>query len=400
MIRYFHFSLPLLLLFTALGCPGKSEKLPVPAPEVVVESVLVRDVQLYIEETGLTDAYERVEIPARVSGFLREIRYGAGDIVAVGAPLFLIQPEQYQADVKASEGSLMSAQSSLKLAEANLVRTLRLVNQGASTQEDLDTATAHRDEATAAIMQAEAALNVAKLNLSYTDVRSPIKGKVGPSAVDVGNMVGPTGNKSILTTVVGMNPIYVRFDISDSQFNSIRAYNREHKEHETQATRANEGEAAGQQGDTHISDLERFQIPFEMSLIVGSTTKTGEYPYRGVIETAYNTIDPSTGTVTIRGKIPNEDYVVFPGQICRVRIPIWTTPDAVLVRQEAIGTDMSQRYVYVVDDKNTVHRRVIEFGTLQADGTRIVTKGLEKGERYIVNGIQKVRDGSQVKIRE
>jgi RND family efflux transporter MFP subunit len=371
-----------------------------PVSEVVVESVLVRDVQPYIEATGVTNAHERVEIPARVSGFLKEIRYAAGNIVAAGAPLFIIQPEQYQADVKASEGALLSAQASLKLAEANFARTQRLVAQGASTQEDLDTATAQRDAAAAAITQAEAALDIAKLNLSYTDVRSPIKGKVDPSAVDVGTMVGPTGNKSMLTTVAGMDPIHVRFDISDSQFNSIQAYAREHKT-PAMAAALQQLQAAGQQGSTPTSSgLEEFQIPFEMSLIVGSTPETGEYPYKGVIETTNNTIDPSTGTITVRGKIPNGDYAIFPGQICRVRIPIWTTPDALLVRQEAIGTDMNQRYVYVVDDKNTVHRRVIELGPLQAEGTRVVTKGLEKGERYIVNGIQKVRDGSQVKIRE
>ena len=370
-----------------------------PASEVVVEPVLVRDVQLYIEETGLTKAYERVEIPTRVSGFLQEVRYGAGDIVAAGTPLFSIQPEQYQAEVKASEGVLATAQASLKLTEANLARTQRLVGQGASTQEDLDTATAQRDEAAAMVIQAQAALDIAQLNLSYTDVRSPIAGKVDPSSVSVGNMVGPTGNKSILTTVVGMDPIYVLFDISDSQFNSIRAYNREHNEHEVPATE-NEGETVVQQDGKRISRLEQFQIPFEMSLIVGSAPGTNEYPYRGVIETSYNTIDASTGTITVRGKIPNAEYVIFPGQICRVRIPLWTTPDTVLVRQEAIGTDMNQRYVYVVDDKSIVHRRVIELGALQTDGTRIVTKGLEKGERYVVNGIQKVRDGSQVKIRE
>jgi len=407
MIRYFHFSLPILLLFTALGCPGKSEKPPLPIPEVVVETVLVRDVQPYIEETGITDAYEFVEIPARVSGFLQEIRYASGDIVAVGAPLFLIQPDQYQSEVKSAEGGLASAQAHLRLTEANLARTKQLVEREASTQEDLDTATAQRDEAAAAVIQAEAQLETAKLNLSYTDIRSPIKGKVDPSIYSTGNLVGPAGRNMILTTVSGMDPIFVNFNISDSQFNSIRAYAREHKasaregvRQQIQAASEDGGETAEQREGTLISGLEEFHIPFEISLIVGSASGANEYPYKGVIETAYNKIDPSTGTITVRGKIPNADYAIFPGQICRVRIPIWTTPDTLLVRQEAIGTDMNQRYVYGVDDKNTVHRRVVELGALQADGTRIVTKGLEKGERYIVSGIQRVREGLQVKIRE
>ena len=378
-----------------------------PVPEVIVESVLVRDVQAYIDETSLTDAYEFVEIPARVSGVLQEIRYAAGDIVAVGAPLFLIQQEQYQAELKSTEGALASMEAQLNLMEANLSRIQRTFDQGASTKEDLDTATAQRDEAAAAVIQAKAALNIAELNLSYTDIRSPIMGKVDPSVYSTGNLVGPGGNKAILTTVSGMDPIFVKFDISDAQFNSIRAYAREHHApvmeegilQQLQEARESGAEVTVQE-EGALSRLEEFQIPFEMSLIVGSAPGSGEYPYKGIIETAYNTIDPSTGTITVRGKIPNADYAVFPGQICRVRIPIWKTPDAVLVRQEAIGTDLTQRYVYVIDEESVAHRRGVELGAIQPDGTRVVTKGLEKGERYIVSGIQRVRDGSQVKIRE
>jgi len=423
MIRLCCFPLLFFLLFTLFGCGAPSARPPVPVPEVVVESVLVRDVQPYIEETGITDAYEYVEIPARVSGFLQAIRYADGDIVAVGTPLFLIQPEQYQAELKAAEGVLASAQAQLNLMEANLSRTQRTFEQGASTKEDLDTAMAHRDEAEAAVVQAEASRAIAELNLSYTDIRSPIMGKVAPSIFSVGNMVGPAGRNQILTTVAGMDPIYVNFDISDSQFNSIRAYAREHRapmmegvlqqiqtargdaasgdrESNEETAEQQEGTRESTQEGTLLSGLEEFHIPFEVSLIVGSTPGTGEYPYKGIIETAYNKIDPSTGTITVRGKIPNADYAIFPGQICRVRIPIWKVPDALLVRQEAIGTDLTQRYVYVVDDHNTAHRRVVELGALQPDGTRVVTKGLEAGERYIVSGIQRVRDGSLVKIRD
>ena len=407
MFRPLSFSLLTLLLFTTSACKAPTARPPLPVPEVVVESVLVQDVQPYVEETGITDAYELVEIHARVSGFLQEIRYSAGDIVAAGEPLFLIQPEQYQAEVKSAEGSLASAQAQLALREANLARTQRTFEQGASTKEELDTATAQRDDAAATIIQAEAALDIAKLNLSYTDVRSPIMGKVNPNIVSAGDMVGPLGRQVILTTVAGMDPIYVLFDISDAQFNSIRAYAREHRDpmmeegilQQIQSAREHESAAEPQEAAS-ISRLEEFQIPFEMSLIVGSAPGAGEYPYKGIIETAYNTIDSSTGTITVRGKVPNADYAIFPGQICRVRIPIWKTSDAVLVKQEAVGTDMNQRYVYVVDEGNVAHRRVVELGSLQSDGTRVVTKGLEKGERYIVNGIQRVRDGSQVKVRE
>lgn len=401
-----------------------------PVPEVIVESVQIREVQPYIDTTGTTQAFEFVEIPARVTGFLREVRYTPGDLVLAGAPLFLIQPEQYQAEVKSAEGSLASAQAQIKLMEANLARTKQLFDEGAATQQDLDTDSAHRDEATAAVIRAEADLETARLNLSYTDVRSPIVGKVDRNFIDVGNMVGPNSttlptnggaaNSMILTTVAGMDPIYVYFDISDSQFNDMRKFAKERQNpeieklikrlREIKETRKpkpeNEPEATGDETSaeqtryTLTEGLEEFQIEFEIGLIKGSEPGMGEYPYKGIIDMASNTIDPSTGTITIRGEIPNTDYEIFPGQICRVRVPVWPIPDAVLVRQEAVGTDLNQRYVYVVDEKNIAHRRVVELGSGQKDGTRVVTQGLEKGERYVVDGIQKVRDGAEVKIVE
>ena len=399
MIRsLFHFSLLFLPLFILCGCHATVERPPLPVPAVVVEPVLIRDVQSYIETTGTTAAFEFVEIPARVSGFLQEVRYAPGDIVSAGAPLFLIQPDQYQAEVRAAEGALASAQAHLRLMESNLARMKIQVERGASTQEELDTATAQRDESAATVIQAEAKLETANLNLTYTDVRSPITGKVDRNFVDVGNVVGPTGNNAVLTTVAGMDPIYVYFDVSDSQFNTIREHVRANNmlvmEVPDQQLQAGEQ----QERNVLVSRLEAFQLEFEINLIRGSEPGLGDFPFKGIIETAGNTIDQSTGTITIRGIIPNADYGIFPGQICRVRVPIWKIPDAVLVRQEAIGTDMNQRYVYVVDDKNTVHRRVVELGASQPDGTRLVTKGLERGERYVVSGIQRVRDGSEVTI--
>jgi RND family efflux transporter MFP subunit len=386
--------LPFLLflsLLIASGCHQRAVKPPMAVPEVVVDTVLICDVQPYIEGTGTTQAFQFVEIPARVSGLLREIRYNPGDIVLADSPLFLIQPEQYQAEVNAAEGMLASAQAQFKLTEADLARTKQLVERNTATQQDLDTVSAQHDVAAAGVMQAEAGLETAKLNLSYTDVRSPITGKVDRNFIDIGNMVGPGSSAAMLTTVAGMDPIYVYFDLSDSQFNDIRSFARE--------MRKNENNTSGQESRTLIGGMDE-PIEFEISLIRGAAPGTGDYPFKGVIDMAGNRIDPSTGTITVRGKIPNADYSIFPGQICRVRIPIWQIADAVLIRQEAIGTSLNQRYVYVVDDKNIAHRRVVELGMNQPEGTRVVTKGLEKGERYIVSGIQRVRDGAAVQIVE
>ncbi len=142
------------------------------------------------------------------------------------------------------------------------------------------------------------------------------------------------------------------------------------------------------------------EIPFEVSLIEGATVGKEDYPYKGIIDLTSNVIDSSTGTISMRGVLANEDYAIFHGQICRVRVPLWTIKNAVLVKQEAICADMNHQYVYVVGDDNKAQRRPVELGDVQSDGTRVVTKGLEAGDRVIVQGVQKVRDGSEVKMSE
>lgn len=408
-------SLFLLLFIFIIGCHGKVETPPIPAPEVVLEEVLIREVQPYITATGYTEAFEFVRVPARVSGFLREIRYDPGSIVKPGDPLFLIEPDQYQALLNAAKAQLASAEAQLKLAQANLGRTKTLIPTGATTEQDLETDQAKADVAAAAVLQAQADLATAELNLSYTDVRSPVAGKTDRSKVDLGNMVGPGGQQNILTTVAGMDPIYVYFDISDYQFNNIRAFAKEKQEPAVmelakeleKLKKFRVEEKAKAQGDstpqppptvtTASTTVDDLNVGFEMAIIKGADPRTDEFPFKGIIDMTGNVIDRSTGTITVRGEIPNAEYTIFPGQICRVRIPVWTIPDAVLVRQEGIGTDLNQNYVYVVDDKNVAHRRVVELSLPQADGTRVVSKGLEKGERYVVSGIQKVRDGGPVK---
>ena len=411
-----------VIQFSFTGCHNVVEKPPMAVPEVVLEEVQIREVQPYITATGYTEAYEFVQIPARVSGFLKEIRYEPGSIVKPGDPLFLIEPDQYQAMVNAAKAQLASAEAQLKLAQANLGRTKTLIPTGAMTEQDLETDQAKADVAAAAVLQAQADLETAELNLSYTDVRSPITGKVDKNFLSIGNMVGPAATSNdgkshgILTTVAGMDPIYVYFDISDYQFNRMRDFAKEKQEPAVmllieeleKLKREREDEKAKAQGtpvpttaqaETKVT-ADDLNVAFEVAIIKGAEPRTDEYPFKGIIDMTSNVIEYSTGTITIRGEIPNGEYTIFPGQICRVRIPLWKFPDAVLVRQEGIGTDLNQNYVYVVGEKNTAHRRVVELGMTQPDGTRVVTKGLEKGERYVVSGIQKVRDGAPVKAKQ
>lgn len=424
--------IPLFCVFSVMattlgGCRNAIEKPPIPVPEVVVESVLVRDVQPYIEAVGKAEAYEWVEIAARVSGFLREVRYEPGDIVQAGAPLFLIEQDQYKAEVKSAQAAIATAKAHHKLALANLERTKLLIPQGAMTEQDLETDQAKVEEADASVKRAEADLAKAELNLSYTDVRSPITGKVDRNLVDVGNLVSPMGmgadsSHSLLTTVAGMDPIYVYFDISDYQFNHIRKFALENKKpaaeiliqrlekvkekrkeideayKKTIGLDAPVQEKPAPAGSDEIEKTENLEIEFEVSTIKGAEGDTTDFPYKGIIDMAGNRIDESTGTIMVRGEVPNSDYMIFPGQICRVRIPVWPVNDAVLVKEEAICTDLNQRYVFVVDESGKAHRRVVQLGMRQTDGTRVVERGLKKGERYVVSGVQKTRDGGDVKI--
>ncbi|MDR2115680.1 MAG: efflux RND transporter periplasmic adaptor subunit [Planctomycetaceae bacterium] len=394
----------ILPILFASGCRKTVEKPPLAIPEVVVEDVQIRDVQPFIQTTGRTEAFEFVNIPARVTGILREIRYRPGSFVEAGSSLFLIEPDQYQAEVKAAEAQLASAKAQLLLNEANLNRTKELRAQNAVTEQDLQTDTAKRDEANANVLKAESQLNIAKLNLSYTDVKSPINGKADRNFVDVGNLVGPNTAETILTTVAGMDPIYVYFDISDYQFNNIHEFAKNNQDPKIQKlfdVIKKKKETLKTQSPQQLDDSDdssNIKIVFEIGLVKGASPALGEFPFQGIIDMVGNTIDRSTGTITVRGEVLNPDYTIFPGQICRVRIPLWKKTDAVLVKSEAVRPDLNHNYVFVVDEKNIARRRIVKLGDPQSDGTVVVEEGLQKGDKYIVHGVQKARDGGEVKI--
>ncbi len=422
MLRTFTISSFLLALFLFGGCDKKTAAPQQQIPNVVVDTAIERDVQQYIIATGYAAAYEYVDIPARVGGFLREIKYDPGDLVHAGQPLFLIEPDQYKASEQSAEATLASAKAELELAEANLARTKQLQTQGASTIEDLQTDQAKRNVAAAKVLEAEASLATAQLNLSYTDVRSPIFGKVDRNLVDVGNMVGANGSNTTLTSVAGMDPIYIYFEISDTQFNHIREISEKNQTEESKIilarlkqikeARAKRGEkptspeapAADAKppiqeplvnGAGEVASLK--PLTFHVGLIKGAAPNKSEYPYQGVLDMSSNKIDKATGTIEIRGEIPNEKYDIYPGQICRIQIPTFVQKGAVLVKEEAVATDLNSKYVFVLDDKNVTQRRNVVLGELQSDNMRVIDSGIAKGERYVSVGISKARDGGEVK---
>jgi RND family efflux transporter MFP subunit len=367
-------ALPLLSLAAAAlsgGCAGSDESGPV-APPVTVATPEVRDVLNYGEYTGTTRAVASVVVRARVPGVLEEVRFAPAADIREDQVLFVIEQTQYEAARDQARAGVRSAEADLALAESNLERVRIAIETEAVSEQDLDRAEAEREAAEAAVLSARARLTDAERNYSYTLVRSPVAGQVGRNLVDVGNLVG-AGEATALTTVNTLDPIYVYFNVPES---GVLAYLEGRREME-----------AG-----HVDPETTEQVG---KVFVGTANESG-FPHEGRIDFIGNTVDPSTGTIELRGVLPNEDRSLFPGLFVRIRVPGRMRPDAVLVEEAAVGTDLGGKYVMVVDQGGVVEQRYVDLGQVQEDGTVVVLSGLEPEERYIVNGLLRARPGLPV----
>ncbi|MCL2624771.1 MAG: efflux RND transporter periplasmic adaptor subunit [Planctomycetaceae bacterium] len=372
-------------------------KVPQLPPEVIpqVEAALVesRDVQLYTYATGYTEASHSVDIAARVEGFLQEIFFTEADVVEKGMPLFLIEQQNYQAQYNSKLANLEVLKAKVQLTEADLARAKILFERNAITEQEYQTSFAENEQAKASVKAGEAEVHIAKINLDYTTISSPIKGMINRTNVDIGNVVGPGSGHTILTTIKCLNPLYVYFDITDVQFNAMMNH---------LAQIHADGDQAGNSEPKTAPLLQtgegRELVPFEMAL-AGDLTEKGlpAFHYRGMINYIDNTIGRDVGKITFRGEMSNFDYRIFPGQICSIRIPYADVKDALIIREAAILTDLSDKYVLVVDDNDLVSRRTVRFGELVDAEHRIVLSGLQAGEKYIVTGTQKAKIGKPVK---
>jgi RND family efflux transporter MFP subunit len=358
------------LVVVAVGCGGQPETVAPTPPEVTVATPELRDVTLFQDFTGNTEAIEAVEIRARVQGFLERVSFEPSSYVRKGQLLFTIEQEPYIAARDRASAYLASAEAGLRRAESDLDRLEEAVKTNAVSQQEVTRARAERDQASAALLEAEAALTTAELQLGYTTVESPIDGLVSRRMVDPGNLVG-AGQATLLTTVRTIDPIHAYFEINERLLARILA--------------ARSGFDPGA--------MEEDPLPVSMTV-----PETGAR-LDGFIDWVDNTVDPATGTIRVRGEFPNPDALVFPGFFVSVRIPGEDLGNAVLVEETAIGTDLGGRYVLVVGEGDVVERRYIEPGPLQEDQTRVVFEGLEAGEQYIVKGIQRARPGLPVTVK-
>jgi len=372
------FALALVCAFSLWGCGGSGEQAAPPPLPVVVAEVEVRDVPLSMEMVGSTRGTQDVPIRARVEGFLETMNFREGRFVDKGDLLYTIDPEPFAAKVVEAQSQLASAQTTLAKAEADLGRIRPLAEMKAVSEQDLDSAVAMDEAARAGVQAAEAGLRLAEINLGYTKIYAPIDGLIGLTKAKPGEFVGREPNPVVLNVLSDINPIRVRFSISESEYLILaRTFM---KNNPGVDERRDRGLDTDNSGDDNTDNL-------ILILADGS-----EHPYKGYTVAASQAIDPTTGTYTVEAAFPNPNSVLLPGQFARVRAPYQTIENAVLVPRKAVVDMQGQFQVYVVNDQNVVESRKLKLGP-NKNLNVIVEEGLSGGEAVIVEGLQKVRPG-------
>jgi RND family efflux transporter MFP subunit len=358
---------------TITGCNQEKPQLAVTRPQVVlVSQPVTREVTDFEDFTGRSDAVFSVEVRARVTGYLDQVRFEDGSEVKEGDLLFQIDPRPYEAALAAAEATVIQSEAHQRRLEADHRRASHLFTRGAISREEVDRIVGDYAEASAAVGIAKAQRDLTKLNLEFTKVTAPIGGRTSRRLVDPGNLV--QADQTALTTIVSLDPIYVYFDIDERTLLRLRRLIREGR----------------------IKSRTEAEVP----VLVGLSDEEG-YPHRGFINFSDNRVDPSTGTLRVRGVMPNPKPAqgsfrfLSPGLFMRVRLPIGTPHQSILIDEQALGTDQGKKFLYVVNDKNEVVYRPVKVGSLN-EGKRVIEEGLAPGERVIVSGLQRVRPGVKV----
>jgi multidrug efflux system membrane fusion protein len=341
---------------------------PEQAVAVTVAVVEPRSTSLWDDFSGRLEAVNRVELRPRVAGAIQSTNFTEGELVKAGDLLFKIDPAPYAAEVDKAQAQLEAAKARVVFTASELERGAQLVGNNVVTRRDYDQRdNAHR-EAVANVKAAEATLQAAKLNLGYTEVRAPVDGRVGKIEVTAGNLVAAGTSSPVLTSLVSVNPIYGSFDADEDVV--LRAI-------------GSIADAGGRRGKLD-------QIPVEMSTSSGVTVK-------GRIQLIDNQVNGQSGTIRVRASFDNEDGRLIPGQFARLRMGQPKQQTVVMVDERAIGTDQDKKFVLVVGPDNRALYRPITLGG-NVEGLRIVTSGLNPGDRVVVNGLQRVRPGALVKL--
>lgn len=357
-----------VLLLGGCGKSGGGQSAP-PPPQVTVAEVLQKNVKEWDEFTGRLQAVETVEIRPRVSGYIDKVAFTEGSQVKRGDLLFVIDPRPYKAEYDRAASDVKRYKTALELARIELVRVQRLKDSGAVSEEELDERKSSVAQGDANVAGAEAALETASLNLSFTRVTSPIDGRVSRAEVTRGNLVtGGINGGTLLSSVVSMDPIYLYFDGDEQTYLKY-----------TQMARSGERPSSR-------------NAPNPVQ--VGLANEEG-FPHAGTMDFVDNQLNPQTGTIRARAVLPNKDGFFTPGLFARVQLLGSGEHPAILIEDRAVNTDQSQKYVLLLGANNQIEYRGVKLGRV-IDGLRVVNAGLKRGDVIVVNGAQRVHPGVTV----
>jgi membrane fusion protein (multidrug efflux system) len=358
------------LVALALGCDSGDAGGP-PLPEVVVATAREGSVPNRREYPGNVRAVNAVDVRARVRGYLIEKMFEEGHEVKEGDVLFRIDPSTYQVELAEAKGDLASALAAAERARREFARAEQLVRDDVASIATLDARRAERDAAEAQIASSQARVRATELDLSYTVVRAPIAGRIGRALVDVGNLVGESGQDTVLAHIVQVDPIHVDFAPTERDRLEV------------------------------LRDISEGRLPVSsegvpVAIVLGDGTP---YPHQGAIDFVDPTIEPTRGTVAVRARVPNPDGRLKPGEFVRAIVVRPDVTNAVLVPQRAVQQQQGGSYVLVVKEDGTVESRTVAIGGSH-EGMQQIAEGLAAGERVVVDGVQKARPGAKVAAKE
>ena len=358
-----------LLFATSLALIGCNKQAPPPEsqpPPVTIAKPVQKEIIEWDYYTGRTAAVENVNITPRVSGYIDNVSFRAGDRVNKGDLLFVIDPRPYQAALDQAKAQLSEAQANQQLQDANFARQDKLRLNGVIAKEDYDTSLSNKNQAAARVLAGAASVESAQLNLTFTRVISPIRGLIARELVTVGNLVQT--DTTLLTNIVSVDPIYAYFNVDER---SVLRY----------------------QQQVRLGKLPNARHE-AVSVYLQLANENG-FPHQGSIDFINNQFNTSTGTLEVRGLFSNANGVLIPGAFVRIRVAGSPLTPALLVSDRAVGTDQGQKYVLVVDKDNVVVVKPVVLGP-EAEGLRVVRTGLTADDQVIINGIVNARPGSKV----
>lgn len=352
----------------ATGCKKSETTLPV----VAVQPAAQDDVEIYGEYVGRVRAQQFVEVRARVEGYLEKMLFEEGTYVKKNQVLFIINPDQYRAKVDKARAQLKKDESQEQKAKRDLERIRPLYEQNAASQLDLDNAIAAYETAKASVAMSRADLAQSELELGYTTVRSPIAGHISERNVDLGTLVGP-GAKSLLATIVKSDTVLIDFSMTALDYLKSKERN----------------------VDFSQKDENRAWQPYVTITLADNTV----YLHKGMVDFAEPTVDPNTGTFSVRAEMPNPERAILPGQFTKVKVLLDVREKATVVPTRAISIEKGGAHIFVMRADSTVEKRFIETGP-EFQNNMVVERGLNPGENVVVEGYHKLTPGMKVRVSD